>query len=472
MTSKIDWLEKAQKTIELVQDDSLGRGRGIGALKRCLEWAYRQGLAERGETSPRRTVDVHDIRAKAREICIRLSLPPEDEDIIVDTFEALLSLSDDAAANPAVPDSALDVDGHPVTVGDLVEVIDSGAAQRIGLRAKIHSIKQGPPGWIDLRWNEHPSGGANRWLTPARFVRRVDTNEASTVRRLDDNTILWAPRERRGQSTAQPDQEACSAKGMPAHHPKCEHGACRSECPALARSRAQGIGESELGVKLCGVHGLCCENHGQPEGRGCWCGCHDLGSNAELAYEEGTYSAGRIATELGFKDENRARSRPRCLANALSDARVVADAHETDGGVIAVSVTSLDAEAFARAEVDVGAPTVSATEPIVIERSSVAGVAEPERGSDEGSPLSLLDEAGLRIELGALRTLGAAVHAFVLENEPGCERATIGLGSGDPPLPKPEQAWRKVKDALDAWMRAGGRPFVPRPETAYRETKP
>lgn len=75
---------------------------------------------------------------------------------------------------------AVDVDGRALAVGDHVEVVNAGAAQRIGLRARIsafHTAKDLTV-WIDLRWNEHPSGGANQWLTPPRFVRRVDANGA------------------------------------------------------------------------------------------------------------------------------------------------------------------------------------------------------------------------------------------------------------------------------------------------------
>lgn len=89
------------------------------------------------------------------------------------------------AATPLKSTDAIDVDGLPLSVGDLVEVVHSGAAQRIGLRAKIDSIRTG---WIDLRWGEHPSGGASCWLTPPRFVRRV-TAAASNPKRDDSKRI-------------------------------------------------------------------------------------------------------------------------------------------------------------------------------------------------------------------------------------------------------------------------------------------
>ena len=59
-----------------------------------LEITHLQSALKRAEASrnaePERRPDVHDVRAKAREVCINLNLPPEDEDLVVDAFEDLL----------------------------------------------------------------------------------------------------------------------------------------------------------------------------------------------------------------------------------------------------------------------------------------------------------------------------------------------------------------------------------------------
>ena len=65
----------------------------------------------------------------------------------------------------------LDVDGVPLAVGDTVEVVNTASAQKVGLRAKVHSVKD--DGWIDMRWGDHPSGGASHWLVPGKYVRFI-----------------------------------------------------------------------------------------------------------------------------------------------------------------------------------------------------------------------------------------------------------------------------------------------------------
>ncbi len=69
------------------------------------------------------------------------------------------------------PAGVVDVDGRALAVGDEVEIVDAGAAQRVGLRAKVYEFRSGH---VDLRWNEHPtSGGANHWLVKGMFVHYV-----------------------------------------------------------------------------------------------------------------------------------------------------------------------------------------------------------------------------------------------------------------------------------------------------------
>lgn len=69
-----------------------------------------------------------------------------------------------------------DVDGHDLAAGDTVEVVSADSAQRVGLRAKVDSFR-GPHGWLDLRWNEHESGGANHWLVKGEHVRFVQRSD-------------------------------------------------------------------------------------------------------------------------------------------------------------------------------------------------------------------------------------------------------------------------------------------------------
>ena len=66
----------------------------------------------------------------------------------------------------------VDVDGHDLQAGDAVEVVSASSAQKVGLRARIDSLR-GPPGRIDMRWNEHASGGANAWICKGEYVRFV-----------------------------------------------------------------------------------------------------------------------------------------------------------------------------------------------------------------------------------------------------------------------------------------------------------
>ena len=63
-------------------------------------------------------------------------------------------------------------DEEDLVVGNLVEVVDESAAQRIGPRARIHAFRDGH---VDMRWNEDPmrAHGANHWLVKGRFVRYV-----------------------------------------------------------------------------------------------------------------------------------------------------------------------------------------------------------------------------------------------------------------------------------------------------------
>jgi hypothetical protein len=67
----------------------------------------------------------------------------------------------------------VDVNGHLLEVGDTVEVVNASAAQKVGLRAKVVAFR-GPPGHVDMRWNEHSSGGANGWIVKGEYVRFVE----------------------------------------------------------------------------------------------------------------------------------------------------------------------------------------------------------------------------------------------------------------------------------------------------------
>lgn len=66
-----------------------------------------------------------------------------------------------------------DVNGHDLQVGDVVEVVDGSAAQKIGLRARVSDFR-GPPGHVEMRWNEHFGGGANVWVVKGEHVRFVE----------------------------------------------------------------------------------------------------------------------------------------------------------------------------------------------------------------------------------------------------------------------------------------------------------
>jgi hypothetical protein len=69
-----------------------------------------------------------------------------------------------------------DVDGHDLAVGDLVEVVSPKAAILLGTRAKVDSTGK-PPGHVDLRWNEHSSGGARHWLVKGEYTRFLQRRE-------------------------------------------------------------------------------------------------------------------------------------------------------------------------------------------------------------------------------------------------------------------------------------------------------
>lgn len=65
-----------------------------------------------------------------------------------------------------------DVNGHDLALEDLVEVVSASSAQKVGLRARVDSVRE--DGLIDLRWDEHPSGGARHWLVKGEYVRFVE----------------------------------------------------------------------------------------------------------------------------------------------------------------------------------------------------------------------------------------------------------------------------------------------------------
>ena len=69
-------------------------------------------------------------------------------------------------------------------VGNLVEVVDESAAQRIGLRARIHAFRDGH---VDMRWNEGPYHSEGKsWLVKGRFVRYVQEATLRTGEALRD----------------------------------------------------------------------------------------------------------------------------------------------------------------------------------------------------------------------------------------------------------------------------------------------
>ena len=153
-------------------------GDALTAVERETEWQRRARSLMKG-----RECGATHTHGGVTTVC---TLPPDHDDDheqqcsggeIVATWARRLAFVARRGTSPeegVAPSAAcVDVDGQPLKEGDFVEVVDRGAAQRIGLRAKIINSFKGPPGWIDLRWNEHPSGGASAWLTPARFVRRV-----------------------------------------------------------------------------------------------------------------------------------------------------------------------------------------------------------------------------------------------------------------------------------------------------------
>lgn len=68
-------------------------------------WAIHQGTrmciscafeAQHPNEARSRRLDEHDVRAKARETCIRLGLRPESEDIIMEIFESIIERLDHA----------------------------------------------------------------------------------------------------------------------------------------------------------------------------------------------------------------------------------------------------------------------------------------------------------------------------------------------------------------------------------------
>ena len=69
-----------------------------------------------------------------------------------------------------------DVNGHDLQVGDVVEVVSASSAQKVGLRGTVASFEV-PSGHFDMRWNEHPGGGANSWIVKGEYVRLVERSE-------------------------------------------------------------------------------------------------------------------------------------------------------------------------------------------------------------------------------------------------------------------------------------------------------
>ena len=60
-------------------------------LRKTIQEMCDAKIAAKIKDAAERPLDVHDFRAKARQVCISLNLPPEDEDTIVDAFADLLA---------------------------------------------------------------------------------------------------------------------------------------------------------------------------------------------------------------------------------------------------------------------------------------------------------------------------------------------------------------------------------------------